>query len=598
MALRRLPELREATEIESPVCLHTARTTVVLPRSLSQGWDGEQIRLMLAHELAHIRRHDLVWSWLPASAHLLFYFHPLVWLANREWRLAHDMAADDLALQVTRAPASEYARLLVRVAGSRSTASAGLAMMDARDTAQTLQRRLTAMKRLLNNPGRSTPAGWLLSLLLACAILVPVRVIALASSTPSSDAPQVEQPAADRRDAAAARDPLVEDRARAERRYADRARAERSAAEGDRAAAPESADRQRKAREAERTDPAAGARVATPQLRNAAEPETSEDVYPERVYLDVLAADPTREEIRKFGSDLASGKRKAALGKLKGPDDQRLRALEDRIRLLELELRRLREPEVRLDVERRLEDRSDAALERIRRPGKSKKQEEPYERDYDKVRDRVLRERRDEESVLSEKRKEKRKRDADPNKGAPREDREPSRPEVEELERVIERKSLMKRLKGVETDDVRRDLGIKGVHEELERPAARPAPGKGGALQLSVRMLRPAADGNHLLSATETSFRLGEWIAVGVPSGQLKRPLNEVDPEQVMQIRVSQSKVKRVLNLEVRMSRKDAPKLISAKIGQTIRLTQDGEGDDPHSSLFELQVTGTPGTAF
>ena len=46
--------------------------------------DAASLRMMLAHELAHFRRHDTRWALLPVVTRLLFWFHPLVLLAERE----------------------------------------------------------------------------------------------------------------------------------------------------------------------------------------------------------------------------------------------------------------------------------------------------------------------------------------------------------------------------------------------------------------------------------------------------------------------------------------------------------------------------------
>jgi beta-lactamase regulating signal transducer with metallopeptidase domain len=47
-----------------------------------------------------------------------------VWLAQREWQVAQEMACDELTLQVTRAPAGDYAALLLQLA-DRHRAGAG-----------------------------------------------------------------------------------------------------------------------------------------------------------------------------------------------------------------------------------------------------------------------------------------------------------------------------------------------------------------------------------------------------------------------------------------------------------------------------------------
>jgi beta-lactamase regulating signal transducer with metallopeptidase domain len=59
---------------------------IIFPRSLLAACSRRELRLMLAHELAHLKRRDLQWGWLATAAHALFFFHPLVWIAGGEWR--------------------------------------------------------------------------------------------------------------------------------------------------------------------------------------------------------------------------------------------------------------------------------------------------------------------------------------------------------------------------------------------------------------------------------------------------------------------------------------------------------------------------------
>ncbi len=110
------PELRTQGEIDSPLLIGARKPVIVLPHELLRQCDAQELRFMLAHELAHGKRRDLVWAWLPALAQILFFFHPCVWLAHHEWRLSQELACDALTLQVLEAPAGEYGQVLLKVA--------------------------------------------------------------------------------------------------------------------------------------------------------------------------------------------------------------------------------------------------------------------------------------------------------------------------------------------------------------------------------------------------------------------------------------------------------------------------------------------------
>ena len=108
--LSRPPPLMRADGIVSPLLLGVRRPAVVLPASLPARCPPGELRLMLAHELAHLRRRDLLWNVLPAAAQAVFWFHPFVWLARREWRLAQEVACDEAAVAATGSRPADYAR--------------------------------------------------------------------------------------------------------------------------------------------------------------------------------------------------------------------------------------------------------------------------------------------------------------------------------------------------------------------------------------------------------------------------------------------------------------------------------------------------------
>lgn len=184
LGLRWRPQLRIAEGAGSPLLLGGGEPTVVLPSLLCERSALPELRLMLAHELAHLKRGDLWWCWLPTLAQNLFFFHPLVWKANREWRIAQEIACDELALIITEAPAGDYGTALLKVAAQcRPNAQPGLAAVSADEFPQTLKRRLMAMKtRRPTSRRREITTGVMLALL-GGILLVPWRVVAQSEKT-------------------------------------------------------------------------------------------------------------------------------------------------------------------------------------------------------------------------------------------------------------------------------------------------------------------------------------------------------------------------------------------------------------------------------
>jgi hypothetical protein len=93
------------------------RTALVLPRGLAAALKPAQLRLVVLHELAHVRRGDLVWSWIPELARLVYFFHPLVhWLRYRI-RLERELACDQSAVMLAGRSLRDYVETLMRVLG-------------------------------------------------------------------------------------------------------------------------------------------------------------------------------------------------------------------------------------------------------------------------------------------------------------------------------------------------------------------------------------------------------------------------------------------------------------------------------------------------
>jgi len=163
-------------ETERPLLLGIRHPAIVLPAELVSSCGAAEMHLMLAHEVAHLRRRDLAWTWLPVLAEELFYFHPLVWLGRREWRLSQEMACDALAVQTTQRSHSEYGEMLVKVAARPEARRQEFAAVGIVESYQALKRRLTAMAHLAPMTGRRWMVVTAVICLVVVAALIPWRL--------------------------------------------------------------------------------------------------------------------------------------------------------------------------------------------------------------------------------------------------------------------------------------------------------------------------------------------------------------------------------------------------------------------------------------
>jgi probable HAF family extracellular repeat protein len=169
LGLRFTPRILSHPSVTAPCVTGWLRPVILLPPDLALSLAPEELRLTLAHEMAHVKRDDLLQAALPTLARVLFFFHPLVWWAVAEWAAAREEACDALALQATGASTTQYGRLLLKMASGHSAPPAlGLSA-----GYHGLRRRLLGLSR---DENRRLPARFLLACVLP--LLFPWRLTA------------------------------------------------------------------------------------------------------------------------------------------------------------------------------------------------------------------------------------------------------------------------------------------------------------------------------------------------------------------------------------------------------------------------------------
>ena len=82
--VRRRVRLIVASQPIGPAVFGLLRPAIVVPEPLLSGMSQEQVELVLAHEMIHVRRNDILASHLQLVAQLIWWFHPVVWWVNRQ----------------------------------------------------------------------------------------------------------------------------------------------------------------------------------------------------------------------------------------------------------------------------------------------------------------------------------------------------------------------------------------------------------------------------------------------------------------------------------------------------------------------------------
>ena len=157
----------------TPLTWGVFRPVILFPACAAE-WPADQLELALRHEQAHIARRDWLWQMLANAMNAVFWFHPLVWLANAELRREAESATDDMVL-ASGVDAADYAEQLVRVARFLSGPLPLAAVPMARS--KILESRVREILDPLRRRGQASWAMRAAVAVFACACLAPLLAL-------------------------------------------------------------------------------------------------------------------------------------------------------------------------------------------------------------------------------------------------------------------------------------------------------------------------------------------------------------------------------------------------------------------------------------
>jgi len=153
---------------DSPSVVGWIRPVILLPAASLAGLTPEQLEAVLAHEIAHIRRHDYLVNLFQIVIETVLFYHPAVWWASSRIRHERELCCDDLAVSSCGDPV-RYARALTILERLRTAAPA--MALGATDGALSYRiQRLVGMKPEEQSASKA-PALVALTLGLACMAL-------------------------------------------------------------------------------------------------------------------------------------------------------------------------------------------------------------------------------------------------------------------------------------------------------------------------------------------------------------------------------------------------------------------------------------------
>ncbi len=190
LGVTRPVRLLASTLAPVPAVVGWLRPVVLVPVSTFTGLTPRQLESILAHELAHVRRHDYLVNLLQTAVETLLFYHPAVWWLSRRVRVEREHCCDDLAVQLC-GDRVEYARALTQL----ETLRVPLRLAMAADGGMEGHSLLGRVRRLLlpAEAPKSRPEAWLAGLLVVLVLGAGVTVqLSGAHAAPGPDPMELE----------------------------------------------------------------------------------------------------------------------------------------------------------------------------------------------------------------------------------------------------------------------------------------------------------------------------------------------------------------------------------------------------------------------
>jgi beta-lactamase regulating signal transducer with metallopeptidase domain len=100
LEIRRTVRIFESSLAAVPMLIGWLRPVILVPAGAVTGLSPQQLRAVLAHELAHVRRHDYLVNLIQAVFESLLFYHPAVWWLSHRLRVEREYCCDDVAVRL------------------------------------------------------------------------------------------------------------------------------------------------------------------------------------------------------------------------------------------------------------------------------------------------------------------------------------------------------------------------------------------------------------------------------------------------------------------------------------------------------------------
>jgi len=175
MGTRKPIFLKFSPVASSPSVCGLLRPTILIPQNLPDKLKNEDLRSILLHELAHIKRGDLWVSLVQTLLQIAYFYNPLLWAANTIIRKVREQAVDEMVLATMGEQAEDYPETLLNI--SRLTFSRPALRLRLIGVVESKKALTGRIKHILSRPfPKTAKLGFLglITIIITASILLPM----------------------------------------------------------------------------------------------------------------------------------------------------------------------------------------------------------------------------------------------------------------------------------------------------------------------------------------------------------------------------------------------------------------------------------------
>ena len=175
-------DLLRSNLVETPIAIGFFRPLIIVPTSAFLQISPRELETIIAHELIHIRRYDLLVNMIQSAIEVLFFYHPGIWWISKQIRLEREFATDSAVVDIFEGSHVVYANALANLEEIRHLANKQMPRIATAANGGNLMRRIQRILKIKTEMTRANSA-WSAGLAIVLISAVLTVVFSFSSSS-------------------------------------------------------------------------------------------------------------------------------------------------------------------------------------------------------------------------------------------------------------------------------------------------------------------------------------------------------------------------------------------------------------------------------